>query len=141
MNYSTSIFLINNEARAVIGIYEPGDSAKRVMFKTLDPDIKVGDLVVVPTDTRFKFTVFKILEVDVDVDFDSAVPVDWIAGRFDKVAYEQVVAQEQKSIQVIKQADANHKKEELRAKIFASNSELKALEIYSLGVDEPADLK
>lgn len=39
MNYTTAIFLINKNARAMAVTYEAGDTASREIVKTLDPAI------------------------------------------------------------------------------------------------------
>lgn len=67
MNYTTAVFLINKNVRAVMCNYEPDAEHKTTMFKTLDTAIRVGDFVIVPTKTRHGMTVSKIVEVDVDV--------------------------------------------------------------------------
>ena len=105
MNYSTAIFLINKNVRAVMCNYEPDAPDKKVMFKTLDMTLKVGDFVIVPTKTRHGMTVSKIVETDVDVDFDSAIPVCWVVAKVDAKDYEITLAQEAEAIQVIKSAE------------------------------------
>lgn len=140
MNYSTAVFLINKHARAVLATYEAEDNAKRTMFKTLDPDLKVGDYVIVPTDTRHKMTVVKIVEADVDVDFDSQTQVQWVMGDFDRTAFEQTLAQEQQAITAIKSAEMRKKRDDLRAAILADHvADLKALPIYANGDSKPAE--
>lgn len=42
MNYSTAIFLISDEVRAVLAVYEPeteGRTVKRTLFKTFNAEI------------------------------------------------------------------------------------------------------
>lgn len=74
MNYSTAIFLINPKVRAIAAIYEPDtDSRKapRTVFKTFDQSIGVNDYILVPTETRHKMTVNKVVEVDVEPDLET----------------------------------------------------------------------
>lgn len=138
MNYSTAIFLINKHCRAVLATYEAEDNAKRAMFKTLDPNISVGDFVVVPTDTRHKMTVCKIVETDVDVDFDSPTSVLWIIGKIETSPHEQCLGQEQKAIQVIKSAELRKKRDDLRQAMFADHLDtIKALPIAAVNGDGP----
>lgn len=140
MNYTTAVFLINKHVRAVLGTYEAEDNAKRTVFKTLDETVQVGDFVVVPTDTRHKMTVCKIVETDVDLDFDSTVPVCWIIGKVDRVAHESVLAQEQVAIQAIKSAELRKKRDDLRQAMFADHLDtLKALPIAALNGDTPKE--
>ncbi len=75
MNYSTAIFLINPKVRAIAAVYEPDTDnrkAPRTIFKTFDSTIEVGDYILVPTDTRHKMTVNKVVEVDVEPDLESS---------------------------------------------------------------------
>lgn len=77
MNYSTAIFLINKDVRAIAVTYEKIDMNQdttkmkfsapylsggklptgATVFKTMDPKVKVDDYVTVPTDTRHGMTV------------------------------------------------------------------------------------
>lgn len=130
MNYSTAVFLINKNARAVRATYEAETSAKRTLFKTFDPSIAVDDLVIVPTETRHRFTVVKIVETDVDLDFDTTENVQWIVGRLDLANHNMRLQQEQAAIAAIKSAELRRKREELNKAMFADHAEsLKALPI------------
>lgn len=136
MNYSTAVFLINQSIRAVRGVYEdprenPG--VKRELFKTMDPDIKVDDLVVVPVNTRHKFTVVKVVEVDTDFDPDSPEECRWIVTRIDVEEHRDILAQEQKAITAIKSAEIRKKREDLKRNLFADHiATLKGLEIAQI---------
>ena len=133
MNYSIAVFLINKNARAVRAIYEadaPGNSAKRSLFKTFDQSVAVDDLVIVPTDTRHKFTVVRVVETDIDLDFDTSENVQWIVGRVDLANHTTRLQQEAAAISAIKSAELKKKRDELSKAMFADYSEnLKALPI------------
>ena len=133
MNYSTAVFLINKNARAVRAIYEvdaPSNLAKRAMFKTFDQSVAVDDLVIVPTDTRHRFTVVKVVETDVDLDFDTTENIQWIVGRLDLANHTTRLQQEQAAIAAIKSAELKKKRDELSKAMFADYSDgLKALPI------------
>lgn len=136
MNYTTAIFLINKNVRAVMCNYEPDAEHKTTMFKTLNVGIRVGDLVIVPTKTRHGMTVSKVVETDVDVDFDNAAPVAWIVGKIDQTDYEATLAQEGDAIVVIKSAEKTKKRNELAAALFADSKDaLKALPITVMNGD------
>ncbi len=136
MNYSTAVFLINKNVRAVLGTYEVGDSAKRETFKTLDQNLKAGDFVVVPTDTRHGMTVVKIVDTDVDVDFDSKDNVRWIIAKVDRAPFDGMLEQEAEAIKAIKSAELRKKRDELRNAMFADHIEtLKALPIAAINGD------
>lgn len=133
MNYSTAVFLINKNARAVIGVYETDNNAKRTTFKTLDQHIAIGDFAIVPTETRHKMTIIKIVDVDVDVDFDSPHPMEWIIGIVDRTAFEATLAQENTAIAVIKSAELRKKRDELRDAMFKDHLDtLKTLELSAI---------
>lgn len=116
MNLSTSIFLVNKSVRAVRVDYDP-DNYKNTnpnkLFKTLDPDLKKDDYVVVPTHTRHGFTVAKVTEVGFRVDFHSAEQFAWVAGKVDKDAYDTMLAQEKIVVDRIGAAEENRIRAEL----------------------------
>jgi hypothetical protein len=142
MNYSTAIFLINPKVRAIQAVYEPDtDSRKspRATFKTFDPAISVGDYILVPTETRHKMTVNKVVEVDVEPDLESPACIHWIIGAVDRSAYEEVLGQEARAIELMKAAEKTHAREELRKKMMAHVDETKlaALQITNMSGDVP----
>jgi len=97
MNYSTAVMLFNSDIRAVRVSYDPNDKAggvvKSYLFKTLDPDLKVGDFVSIPTDTRHLLTVAKVEEVDSEIDFESNLEIKWIVSRVPTKEYESILAE------------------------------------------------
>lgn len=136
MNYSTAIFLISDAVRAINISYEPNCNKRRV-FKTLDPNIKVEDFVVIPTGSRYKMTVVKVEEVDLDLDIDTPDEIEWIVGVVDRADFEEIEAQEADAIAKIKSAEKRRKREELRKNLLAdAEDDLKALPIYSVGTPE-----
>lgn len=139
MNYSTAIFLVNKSVRAIVGIYEDDDGGKKVvpktLFKTLDPTIKVGDYVLVPTSTRHKMSVNKVVEVDVDIDFESQTQMSWVIGVVDREEYLRTVKMEEAAIERIKSAEKRRRQDELRAALLKDNPFLETLAIADMGVD------
>lgn len=131
MNYSTAIFLINSDVRAVSVSYEQDAEGKGIKpfytFKTFDPDVAKEDYVVIPTGTRHNMTVARVEEVDLEVEVDSTADLKWLVGRVDTAAYEAVVRQEQDAIATIKSAEKRAKQEELKAKLLADNPDLQRL--------------
>lgn len=144
MNNSTAVFLINKDVRAVLTIYEAetphSPTAKRAMFKTLDQTIKAGDFVVVPTETRHKMTVVKVVEVDVEVDFESPVQVGWIIGTVERIDYEETLKRETAFIEAVKAAEKRKKQDELREALLkvVPVDEIKLLPITAMDAAEPA---
>jgi hypothetical protein len=140
MNYSTAIFLINPKVRAIAAVYEPDTDTRkspRTIFKTFDQTLSVGDYILVPTDTRHKMTVNKVVEVDLEPDLESHACMQWVIGVVDKAAYEDVLAQENRAIDLMKAAEKTHAREELRKKMLAHVDEgkLAALQITRMSGD------
>jgi len=139
MNYSKAVFLINRDVRAVAGTYEAEDNAKRTIFKTLDPSVKVGDFCVVPTDTRHKMTIVKIVETDIDLDMESPEHINWIIGVVDRDDYESTLRKENTAIQRVKAAELREKRERMAEALLANQrDELKTLEIANFTRDGAA---
>lgn len=141
MNYSTAIFLVNKSVRAIVGIYEDDDNGKKVvpktLFKTLDPTIKVGDYVLVPTSTRHKMSINKVVETDVDIDFDVTAPMAWVISVVERDDYERTVKMEETAIVAIKSAEKRRKQDELREALLKDNPFLSSLAIADMGAESP----
>jgi hypothetical protein len=134
MNYSTAVFVLNDNVRAIKVIYEPNESyptAKpsptEYVFKTLDHTIEKDDLVVIPTSTRFGFTIGKVTETNVAVDTDSPTQLKWIAGVFDPAGHTDTLAMEANMIAKMQDIEKNKKRRELRAAMTADAEEAKIL--------------
>ena len=109
MNNSATAFLLNDNVRAIACIFQPAQNqdffreknraskyrdfdeyeddfdqdnkAKRYTYKSIDPTVKVGDMVVVECkgpSNNFDMAVVRVVEVDVDVDFDAGIDYKWI---------------------------------------------------------------
>lgn len=141
MNYSTAVFLINRDMRAVICEYEPSDpiynkstgANNRVIFKTLDKFIKKDDYVVVQTNTRHGMTVVKVIETDVSIDFDSPNEVKWVVCKVDKTQHEKILADEAQAVEAIKRAEFNKRRQTLLNDVATDQEELKSLPMYLNG--------
>lgn len=142
MNYTTAIFLINTTCRAILATYESDDNAKRVLFKTLDPTIKVDDFVLVQTDTRHKMTVCKVVEVDVDFDLESTTPVTWVIGKVDRAHVDNLMQQEADAVKAIKAAELRKKRSDLKESLLANYAaEIATLPIANVGVLTSPEMK
>ena len=135
MNYSTQIFLISPDVRPVMVEYDPDDPPhKHRLYKTLDPRVKKGCFVIVPTDTRHKMTVAKVVEVDVEFDPDTNITVEWILGIADTEDVEKLKTQEDQAIALIKKKNLAKRRRELRETMLAEvedDDDFKALPFYS----------
>lgn len=135
MNNSMIVFLINDSVRAIKGEYEVDGAL--TMFKTMDPEIRVDDLVVVQSTTRHEMTVVRVKEVDVDVDFDTSAEIKWAVHRIDRAMFDEVLRQEGDAIKAVQQAEKRRKKEELRDSLFKDHQErIKTLELAQSKDDE-----
>lgn len=137
MNYSTAVFLINPNCRAIEAIYEADTDqrkAPRSIFKTFDEAIKEGDIILVPSETRHKVTTCKVTAVDVELDITTTAEIKWVIGAVDQAGFEELKAVEQKAITQIKAAEKNHQREELRKKMFANMDEntVKTLQLANM---------
>jgi hypothetical protein len=137
MNFSTAVFLINEKARAISVCYDPTNNKEKdleasYLFKTLDPNIEVDSLVIIPTGTRVGFTIAKATAVDVEIDFESTIQLKWVAGLFSRASYDQTLADEAKAIEIMKAAEFRHKREELRSKMTGLRDE----ELASLAISD-----
>lgn len=122
MNYSTAVMLINENIRAILCSYETDKDGNGVkpftMYKTLDHSMKIGEFVVVPTNTRHKMTVCKVEAVDVDVDDEDPTHVDWVVGKISLVEHDTIKSEENKWIIELKESEKRAKKEEIKNKMF-----------------------
>jgi hypothetical protein len=112
MNYSTAVMLINPSIRAVLGKYEENGNAE--LFKTIDQNLKVDDLVVVESGTRWNLTVVKISAVDVDVDFGSAKQVGWVVQTIPTSDHTNLRSMEAAAIELIKKGELRKRREDIK---------------------------
>lgn len=141
LNLSAAVFLVNKKIRAMGLSYEVDAEGKGkqpyYIFKTVDPNLAVGDYVTVPTDTRHGFTICRIEETDVDFDhlLEGVTSVKWIVNRVDTDAYKHYLEQEAEMIKAIQSAERQSKREELAKKLLRNNPNLAGMELAS---DVPA---
>lgn len=127
LNYSTAIFLMNKQVRAIMCIYDKDEKDKpaaRHMFKTLDHSIKIDDLVVVPTNAKHNASINRVVAVDVEVDLESHVQVLWIIDVVDMSLFNANSAKEQTAIDAIKSGQKRRKQDELRDMLLKDNPAL-----------------
>jgi hypothetical protein len=97
------------------------------LFKTFDPEIQVGDFVVVPTSTRHGMTVNRVEDVDVDVDPHHSGDVPWILSKVDRREAMRSKIIEEEAIVATKRAEKTAQREELKAKLLKDNPHLAEL--------------
>lgn len=132
MNYSTSVMLINPAILAVKGKYE--DTSKDTVFKTLDSTLKVGDMVVVESGTRWNYTTVKITEINASPDFDSTEIIKWVVQKIDVDSHDKLKEMEDKAIQVIKAGELRRRREDIKKNTLDAfaNGEIDKLDIAKL---------
>lgn len=126
MNSSKIVFIVNESARLIQCAYDAQldrEAPKTYLFKTLDQSIKVDDLVVVETNTRHGYTIVKVTEVDVDVDFDDPVELKWAFSPINLDAIVELKQAEQAAIDKVRAIELKKKREALRQAMFADNEE------------------
>jgi hypothetical protein len=144
MNLNTAIFLFKDSGvRSVRVEYDPDTPMKAGyvqthLFKTLDPNIKKDDLVIVPTDTRYKFTVAKVIEADFPVDFDAPGKWAWIGGNFDVEAYKAILAKEETVLSRIRTAEETRKRRELAETMRLSDIDVSDIDLLNGHATLPA---
>ena len=141
MNLTTAIFLVNKSVRSVRVTYDPDYAYKNnpdKLFKTLDPDIKKDDFVVVPTNTRHGYTVCRVEETDFRVNFDSPNNFEWIVGKVDKAAYDHIKEQEAVVLDRIGDAEENRKRAELTQALGLGDVALSDLDIVTNSAPLPS---
>lgn len=127
MNYSSAVMIINHEVRAIRTSYEPAANSQNqpltTVFKTLDKTIKKGDYVVVPTETRWGYTVNRVEEVDVDVNFDSPDQLKWVLNKVDVDGNKKTVAEEGKWVLALQESEKRKRREELRKQLIETHGD------------------
>lgn len=118
MNLTTAIMLVNKGVRPVRVLYDPDNPGKSYnphqLFKTLDPELKKDDYVIVPTGTRHGFTVAKVVEVGFRVDLSGGIDqFGWVVGKVDTTAYEHILSQEKIVTDRMGEAEENRMRAEL----------------------------
>ena len=137
MHDSTTVFLINDDVRAIKARYwKEGETPSRDLgrqveiFKTFDDSIEVGDLVVVENGktTRHGMSVVQVTEVDYDINFESDKDVKWVVTKIDNDAFQKLLEQERDAITTVKSAEKRRKRDELKASLYADqDAKIKAL--------------
>lgn len=146
VNKSLAVLLVNDAVKLVRCSYYGLDKDNRAldqhgspggattMFKTMIPDLKVGDLAIVPTSTRVGYTVVQVHEVNVTPDFEKQGDVDWIVGRPDVGQHKVIVEKEREFLTVWAEADRKRRQEEIRKDFLAilPEEQRKALPVLDL---------
>ncbi len=104
-------------------------------FKSFDKGLKVGDYAVVPTDTRWKFTVVRVIEINADFDPETNEQMKWIVGSVELDDHEEILEKENAIISATRRAHREAKKAELRRNLVMSHPEyLKGLDLVNVAL-------
>lgn len=107
-------------------------------FKTFDTTIAKGDFVVIPTDTRWGFTVGRVEDVDLVVNFNSQETMRWVASKVDKAAYDSIAEREKVLTAAVSKATAEKARRELSAELQAIDPNLVRMSLIGNGPVEAA---
>lgn len=136
MNYTTAVFLLNNQVRAVQCAYDfnpaNGKPLDVYTYKTLDPSIKVGDICVVETQSRVKHTCVQVIAVDVQIPLDDNIQYKWIVSKVDLAPHAEVLEKEQAAITLIRKGEEKRKREDMIANTMAALDETSKAELKSI---------
>lgn len=141
-NYDLAIFLINDDVRMLGVRYEPtkeegGERDQPIRYvKTMDQAIKKDDIVIVPSNSRWKFTTVKVVDDQVEPDLNSRDEVPWVVGKVDFAEYENFKGLEKQATDMIKDSQRRKAKEELREQMFDQKAKegLKAIGLASSSI-------
>lgn len=134
MNYSTMAFLSSDEVIAVKCIFEDANfkayredevspskvrlyKPKEYTYKSLDKNLKEGDLVLVECEgasNHFGYCVVKVVEVDTEIDFDNSIKYKWIVGKLDQAQIDNILKTEQELIKKVKKMEKANKAKQVR---------------------------
>lgn len=131
MNYTAAILIVKENVRVIKAKYEKEEFSKEVLFKTTDPLIKVGDIIVVPSKTRHNFTTNKVVDVDVVIDTDLPQELTWVAARVDLEDYNTILVQEEEIIKKVKSAEMRQKREALLNNLEKDRAAIEALPLIT----------
>lgn len=141
MNASTVLFLINDNIKGIRVSYDEGGRNKESIKKTFIPDLKVGDHVLVETDTRYNAAVCKVTAVNVEVDLYGSEKIGWIFAKIDLTALDELRKEEEKAVFIISNAERNKLKRELRESILNNcGPELKQLSSFAVTVEHEDEI-
>lgn len=132
MNLSIAIALVNKSVRPVRVTYDPDlpkNNSTNRLFKTFDTTLTKDDYIIVPTHTRHGFTVVKVEEVDMIINFDGGEQWDWVVGKVDKASYDSIIEQEKIVLSRIGKAEENRKRDELAKALGLADVELTDLDV------------
>lgn len=114
MNYTSAVMLFNDNIKAIKVSYDPNEDYRQYIFKTLETDLEVGDLMIVSKESKHGFTVVRVEELDVEVDFDSNTQLKW-AVKFDQSGYNSTLEEEGKWIEAMRKSEKKAKRDQIKA--------------------------
>ncbi len=121
MNPTASVMLVEDSIRPCMVEYDPDNyknNSDHRFFKCLDKDMKVGDMVIVTTNTRHGMTVAKITKIgvqDVPVNFEGTDLWGWVVGPVPTEQHKRILETEKAIVGRVQEANTNKLKTELKA--------------------------
>jgi hypothetical protein len=125
MHPSKIVFLINDDVTAFTGVYDPqATNEKPRMFKTMIPDLAVGDMVVVQSEARHGFSVVSVKELNVEPDIESSEEIRWAFHKIEQAAIKELTDMEAAAITQVQIAERKRRKEKLREAMFGGQEDV-----------------
>lgn len=118
MNHSLNIFLISDDVLMVSARFDNSD--KLYHFKSVIPDLKPGDSVVV--EHFHGFGLVKIVDPDVPVDFNQTHSYNWVITKVDFAAHEALKEREKALVDEVRRLEKANKRDQLRAALGITQS-------------------
>jgi hypothetical protein len=136
---SKLIFLLDEvDVRVVRVTYESHKGALALPFKTMDTSLKVGDFVVMPTESRWLMTVGRVEEINVEPDLDMT-EILWLRSSVDLSAYNDILVGETQLIAAANSAEKRALKAKLRAEMTIDQEAMSGLTLLNKASDDIAD--
>lgn len=147
VNPSLAAFLLPDEQRprcvsvsyekTAVGGKLQGSDIKS--FKTFNRDLKPEDFVIIPTDTRWGFTIGRVEAVDLIVNYTSSEEMRWVGDVFDKKTYDNILARERALVGNVTKATEAKARRELMDELQAIDPSLSTFMLTGPEAgDEPA---
>lgn len=126
MNHTLSALLLSEEVLMVgCQFVEHG---KVYNYKTMDKNLKVGDLVTVQCTGRehnYDVAIVKVVEVDVEPDFHTHHEFKWVIGKVDMEGLKDLLQQEKDAVNQVKKLERTAKRKQILAALTNAAEETK----------------
>ena len=128
MNYSTAISLVDSNVYFVGTVFN-NQTGNRYVYKTIIPDLKEGDIVVV--ETKDRLGIATVADLDPDVDYTgSEIQYKWVVTKLDLAGHQKLLESEKEIVADIKRAEKRKRQEAVR-RALADELDLKTMNLLA----------